>query len=183
MRSIFLALAAFAVVTFAYAVPASAQNFEIGVKLGVWAADDLDNVALPGEENDSSFITYGLVGQYNINDLFAVRLDIEVATSDDVDSTTFVISGIYNFMNRDESEWIPYGRLGIVVTDIDPSFSPAPSYDTEFGFEAAVGIAYFYQQFKFFAELGYRDVTFDGYMADDIDMNGVIFGAGAMFIF
>ncbi len=182
MRNLILALAALALVL-CIAAPASAQQFEIGAKVGVWGADDLDTVALPGDENDSSFINYGVVAQYNINEMFGIRLDIELAGSDTCDSTTFVISGVYNFMTRENSDWVPYGRLGIVISDIDIDLTGAVSYDTEFGFDAAVGVAYFYEQWKFFGELGYRMISFDHATAPELDMNGMIFAVGVMFIF
>lgn len=183
MRNLILALAALTLALCAYAAPASAQNFEIGAKIGVWAADDLDTVALPGDENDSSFISYGIVAQYNINEMFGVRVDIEMAGSDTCDATTFVISGVYNFMTRENSDWIPYARVGIVISDIDIDLTGAPEYDTEFGLDIAAGVAYYYEQFKFFGELGYRMISFDHSTAAEIDMNGVIFGLGVMFIF
>ena len=118
MRNILITVAAFTFCLAFLASTANAQTFEVGAKIGVWAADELDLAAPPGEENDSTNMIYGVVGQYNINDMFSVRLDIEVGSTDFLDSTMFVISGIYNFMPKEDSPWVPYGRLGIVIGDI-----------------------------------------------------------------
>ena len=87
-------------------------------------------------------------------------------------------------MPKEDSPWVPYGRLGIVIGDIDLDYLSAPSFDTEFGFEAAAGVSYIYESWKFFGEIGYRSLSFDGtYLTEDIDMNGIIFNVGALYIF
>ena len=184
MRNLFLAAAVF-VIGFAFvATPAFAQNFEVGAKIGVWGADELDEAAPLNEDNDDTAFTFGLVGQYNINEDFGVRLDIEFGTTDNVDSTSFIISGVYNFMPVAEGHWSPYGRAGLMISNVDLDYTLAPDYDTEFGFEAAVGVNYTFDQFRVFGELGYRLIQFDGDdLEDDLDMSGFVMNIGIMFIF
>ncbi len=183
MRNYLVALVA---LFFAFGVAISAahaQTFEIGAKIGVWSGDDMDNAAPAGKDNDDYAFTYGLIGQYNIDENWSVRLDIELGTSDYVDTTCFVLSGVYNFP-IEESAFMPFVRAGVVIADVDVDFSGAPDYDTEFGFELAVGVSYPVENWKIFAELGYRDVSFDGTaLVPDFDLPGFIFNIGATFTF
>ena len=183
MRNFLILFAAFSFV-FALAAPASAQNFEIGAKIGIWGADSVDEAAPAGETNDSSFLVYGAVAQYNLDKNWSVRLDIELDSTDYVDCTTFVISAVYNYYISDDAAWVPYVRGGIVIGSIDLDFTGAPDFDSDFGFEFGLGASYLFEGWRFFGEAGYRFITFDGdTLTPDVDLDGFFVSLGFTYAF
>ncbi len=166
------------------AAPAYAQTFEIGAKLGYYSADELDKAAPAGKEGDDNMFTYGLIGQYNFDANWGIRLEIEMGTSEYVDSTSFILSGVYSFASAEDASWVPYAKLGILMMDVDVDIAGAPDIDSEFGFELGIGVSYIYENWKFFGEVGYRSIKFEDKAAGyDFDMNGFIIAIGVMYCF
>ncbi|MFA4985384.1 MAG: outer membrane beta-barrel protein [Candidatus Brocadiia bacterium] len=182
MKCLAIALALVAALSFGMG-SACAQSFEVGAKIGIWAPKDLDIIAGAGGDNDSTTVQYGIIGQFDFNETWAVRLDVELGNSKEVNFTSYVLSAVYNFPISEESTWMPYVRVGIGAFNVDPRWVGGPDSKSVFGYEATVGIAYLYQNWKFFFEAGYRGASFEPVAGTEFKLDGIIAFFGVMYRF
>ncbi|MFA4985385.1 MAG: outer membrane beta-barrel protein [Candidatus Brocadiia bacterium] len=168
MKYLAIAFALVAALSFSMG-SASASSFEIGAKIGYWTPKDTEDSVVP----------YGIIGQFDINETWAVRLDAEMGTADDVDFTSFVLSGVFNFPMSEETSWRPYVRAGVGSYGADDGTNS----ESAFGYEAALGIGYLYQNWTFFVEAGYRGASLEPVPGTDVKLDGIIAFFGVMYKF
>jgi hypothetical protein len=166
----------------AFAAPANAASFEIGAKIGIAMPSDLDQATPGPDENDSSTMNYGVLAQFDVNDNWAVRLDIEMGSSEYCGTMAFMLSGVYYFPMGEDTTWMPYGRIGVGALNVDFDWTGAPDSETEFAYEGAIGLSYTMEEWRFFFEIGYRGCTFE-ITGVDFDMSGFIAALGFTYRF